>query len=181
MIGVRVDDIAFFEGDAIARPVNAELEPTTTLTRRLEQAGGAALVRQLRVQEPLPVGSAVVTGSGAGASAGTGAAERSDLRVPFLIHAVVMSATEPVTRGSVRRATTSALQRATDWGLERVAFAPFGLGAGNLDIEDSAEVMIDAMVQHLARSRAPLDVTVVVESDEEAKAFASRLPPAAPS
>lgn len=174
MIEVRVDDIAFFEGDAIARPVNAELEPTTTLTRRLEQAGGPALVRQLRVHEPLPVGSAIVTGSGGGG--GGTEPERSDLRVPFIIHAVVMSATEPVTRGSVRRATTSALQRAADWGLERVAFAPFGLGAGNLDIEDSADLMIDAMQQHLARARLPTSVTVVVESDEEARAFTSRLP-----
>lgn len=162
MIDVRVDDLAFFDGEAIARPVNAELEATTPVMRRLERAGGEALAKQLRVQEPLAVGSAVVTGAG-------------ELAVQFLIHGVVASATEPVTRRSVARATTSALQRAVDWGMQRIAFAPFGLGAGNLDVDDSADVMVDAIQQHLARARGPASVTVIVETDDEARAFSTRL------
>jgi O-acetyl-ADP-ribose deacetylase (regulator of RNase III) len=158
VITVRVDDLAFYEGEAIARPVTAELGPTTTLLRRLEGAAGEALLRQLRLQEPLPVGSAIVTGAGA-------------LGVELLIHAVVRSDTEPVTPGSVRRAVQSALQRASDWQIARVAFPPFGLGAGNLDIEESAQIMIETMRRHEAVSSHPAEITVVVENDEERAAF----------
>ena len=153
-----MDDLAFYAGEAIARPVTAELGPTTALLRRLEASAGEALLRQLQLQEPLPVGSAIVTGAGA-------------LGVELLIHAVVMSDHEPVTAGTVKRAVQSALQRASDWQIGRVAFPPFGLGAGNLDIEDSAQVMIETMRRHEAVAAWPTEITVVVENDDERAAF----------
>ena len=158
MITVRLDDLAFYDGEAIARPVTADLGPTTALLRRLEQAAGEPLLRQLRLQEPLPVGSAIVTGAGA-------------LGVELLIHAVVMSDREPVTAAGVKRAVQSALQRASDWQIGRVAFPPFGLGAGNLEIEDSARIMIETMRRHEAVSSHPTEITVVVETDDERAAF----------
>lgn len=161
MIEVRVDDLAFFEGEAIARPVNAMLQATTSVMRRLELAGGSALAAQLRVADPLPVGSAVVTGAG-------------DLPVDLLIHGVVSSDTEPVTRDTVRRAVTSVLQRAADWQVTRLALSPFGLGPGNLDIEDSADVMLDAITRHLAAARHPTAVTIIVETPDEAEIFGAR-------
>jgi O-acetyl-ADP-ribose deacetylase len=164
VIRVRVDDLAFFTGDAIARPVNASLGATTPLVRRLEKAAGEALARQLMPNEPLAVGSAVVTGAGA-------------LEAELLIHAVVSSDTEAATTSSVRRATVSALQRAVDFQVAHLAMAPFGLGAGNLDIEDSAAVMLEVLAAHLAAARFPREVTIVVETADEEAAFAARLPP----
>ncbi len=55
VIQVRIDDLAYARGDAIAWPVNAELKPMTPLLRRLEVAGGRALASQLRTQDSLPV------------------------------------------------------------------------------------------------------------------------------
>ena len=127
MIEVRTDDLAFVTADAIARPVDAELRATTPLMRRLELAGGEKLTRHLRVNEPLAVGSAVVTSAG-------------DLGVELLIHGVVSSDVEPPTRATVRQAVSSALQRAADWQIAHLAIAPFGIGVGNLDVEDSAQV-----------------------------------------
>ena len=161
-VSVRVDDLAFFDGSAIARPVNAELGATTSLLRRLETAGGEKLLRQLRVSEPLAVGSAVVTGAGA-------------LGVELMIHAVVMSVAERVSRDSVRRAALSALQRAADWEISHLGMAPFGLGAGNLDPDESADAMMDVIFRHLGRVRYPERVTIVVENEDEERAFASRL------
>jgi O-acetyl-ADP-ribose deacetylase (regulator of RNase III) len=161
-VEVRIDDLAFTDADALARPVTATLQATTPLLRRVELAGGASLLAQLRTAEPLAVGSAIVTGAG-------------DLGVELMVHAVVSSVDEPVTRGSVRRALASALQRAGDWGVRHLALPPFGLGAGNLAIEDSAEVMMDVIGRHMRAQRAPLRVTVVVESDGEAEAFLARV------
>ena len=171
-LAVLLDDLAFFSGDAIARPVSAELAATTALGRRLETAAldgerGAALARQLgspgaEGREPLAVGAAVVTGAGA-------------LGVELLVHAVVRSRDERVTRDTVRRATTSALQRAADFQVEHLGLPPFGLGAGNLDPDDAAEAMADAIVRHLERAAWPRRVTVVVETEDERRAFGARL------
>ncbi len=162
MIDVRVDDLVFAEGDAIAWPVTAELRATTPLLRRVEAAGGSRLAAQLRVQEPLPVGSAVVTGAG-------------DLAVELLVSAVIMSDTEPVSPASVRRAFTSALQRAVDWQIGHLLCPPFGLGAGNLGLEESAELMVEAIVRHRARVAFPERVTVIVETPLEQEIFEARL------
>jgi serine/threonine-protein kinase len=156
---VRVDDLAFYEGDAVIWPVTADLAATTPLLRRLEQAAGPELASQLRLTEPLAVGSAIVTGAG---------------RLPagMLVHAVIASDAEPVSATTVRRALLSALERAEGWALGRVAVAPMGLGAGNLDLEESSRVMVHAIVQHLERGAShPAQVTVVTESEEEAAVF----------
>ena len=158
MIEVRTDDLAFVTADAIARPVDAELRATTPLMRRLEVAGGETLARHLRVNEPLAVGSAVVTPAGA-------------LGVELLIHGVVSSDTEPVTRTSVRQAVSSALQRAADWGIEHLALPPFGIGAGNLDVEESAELIADAIRRHRQSAKFPTTITIVVETAFEHDVF----------
>lgn len=158
MFTIVVDDLAFVTADAIARPVDAELRAITPVVRRLEQAGGERLLRQLRVNEPLDVGAAVVTGSGG-------------IAAPLMIHAVVATETEPVSRAGVRRATLSALQRAHDFDIRTLAMAPFGLGAGNLEVEDSAREMCQAIREHARRAAQPSSITIVVENDYEGEAF----------
>lgn len=157
-IAVSIDDLAFVAADAVARPVNAELRAVTPVIRRLEQAAGDGLLRQLQLSHPLEVGAAVVTGAGA-------------LEADLMIHAVVSTQVEPVSRDGVRRATASALQRAHDFAIERLAIAPFGLGAGNLDIDDAACTMVAALRAHRGHRPCPATVTIVVESDLEAEAF----------
>lgn len=158
MITVLVDDLAFVAADAIARPVNAELRASTPVMRRLEQAGGTSFISQLRVNVPLDVGAAVVTGGG-------------DLAAPLVIHGVVSTETEAVSRSGVRRATLSALQRARDFDIAHLAMAPFGLGAGNLDVDDAARTMAEAIREHIGRGGQPTSITLVVESDFEAENF----------
>src|SRR5689334_4675718 len=126
--------------------------------RRLEIAGGEALARHLRVNEPLAVGSAVVTPAGA-------------LGVELLIHGIVSSDQEPVSRATVRQAVSSALQRAADWGIDHLAMTPFGIGVGNLDVEDSAEVTAEALRRHRQAATQPRRLTIIVETDFERDVF----------
>jgi O-acetyl-ADP-ribose deacetylase (regulator of RNase III) len=132
--------------------------------RRLEQAAGAALHGQLRLTEELPVGAAVVTGSG-------------DLPAELLIHGVVSSDEEPVTRATVRLALMSAMQRAVAFEIRELAIAPFGLGAGNLDIEESADVMIEVLTEHMRRAQFPTAVIIIAETEFEEQIIRSRLRP----
>jgi len=162
VIEVRVEDLAFYSGDAIIRPATATLGATTPLLRRLELAGGQKLLDQLAVSEPLAIGAAVVTGAG-------------ELPVQFLVHAIVSSTTERVTRDGVRRAFRSALERVSAWQMADVAIPPLGLGAGNLDIEESAMVMADELARHSAMATFPKKITLVAETADEAQELESAL------
>jgi O-acetyl-ADP-ribose deacetylase (regulator of RNase III) len=158
VIDVRVEDLAFYAGDAIIRPATATLGATTPLLRRLELAGGPKLLEQLVVAEPLAVGSAVVTSAG-------------ELPVGLLVHAIVSSPTERVSRDGVRRAFRSALERALAWQIAEVAVPPLGLGAGNLDIDQSAVLMADELARHFTSAEFPRRVTLIAETADEAHAL----------
>lgn len=161
-IEIRVDDLAFFEGEAIARPANAMLGATTPVMRKLERAAGAGFPDKVRPREPLPVGAAVVTNAG-------------KLGVELLVHGVVSSDDEPVSRETVRLAMMSALQRAVAFQIRELAIAPFGLGAGNLDIEDSAEIMLDVLTVHMRSAPYPTSVVIFAETPLEEEVLRARL------
>ncbi len=161
MIQVVVDDLAFIEADAIVRPATASLEPTTPSLRRLEHVGGPTFWQRLSVQDPLPVGAAVVTGAG-------------ELAADLVIHAIITSVTEPVTVAGVYQALISVWQRAADWQLARVAIPPIGTGAGNLSMEDAADV-IRGTLPDVEHGPFPRQVTIVVQNEQEKAVFDARL------
>lgn len=161
-IEIRVDDLAFWEGEAIARPVNAMLGATTPIMRKLERAAGAGFADKIRPREPLPVGAATVTNAG-------------ELSVELMIHGVVSSDDEPVTRDTVRLALMSAMQRAVAFQIREVAIAPFGLGAGNLDIEDSAEIMLDVLTAHMRNAVYPSHIVIFAETEFEEQMLRAQL------
>jgi serine/threonine-protein kinase len=154
VIRVAVDDLAFVTADAVVRPATARLDPTTPALRRLEQVGGAAFWGQLTVQQDLGVGAAVVTAGG-------------DLPAQFVIHAIIMSATEPITPHGIRRALRSSLQRAVDWAFASLAVPLVGTGAGGVGAEEAAAILCDELHTHLQQAAYPTDVCIVVEREEE--------------
>jgi O-acetyl-ADP-ribose deacetylase (regulator of RNase III) len=159
VIQVVVDDLALVQSDAIVRPATARLHPTTPAARRLEQLGGTEFARRLLVLNDLAVGAAVVTAAG------------GDLPAEFVIHAIVQSEAEPVTKRSVEVAWRSALQRAREWEFARLSAPPLGIGAGNLPLEEAADIMIGVLAAHLGSAPLPADVCFVVETPEEREVF----------
>src|SRR5207244_12497068 len=125
--------------------------PPTPGARRLATVGGAEVAGHLRLHKELPVGAAVVTAGG------------GDLPAEFVIHAVIRSDTEPVTRDGVARAWRSALQQVQEWEFGTVTVPPIGTGAGNLTVEDAAEIMVPILNVHLRNAALPADVPFVVE------------------
>src|SRR3989442_8583911 len=133
---VVVHDRASFAADAPVRPATTRLDPTAAALRRLEILGGAELQNRIRLSRELAVGAAVVTAAG------------GELPAEFVIHAVIRSDTEPITRGNVARAWLSALHQAQEWEFAHVSAPPLGTGAGNLTLEDSAEIMATVLHAH---------------------------------
>ncbi len=162
MIHVVVDDLAFVEADAIVRPTTSRLEPVSSSLNRLDEMGGTAFRQQLHVGEELSVGAAVVTGGGG-------------LAAELVIHAVISAPGDPPTRGGVARALQSVLERAGDWQVTHLALPPVGVGPGNLSVEESAQVIRDALRVIPDTAAHPRDVTIVVDREEDRDIFEAHL------
>ncbi len=163
MIRVVVDDLAFLAADAVVRPATTRLAPTTPAVRRLETVAGPRFADRLRLQKELAVGAAVVTAGG------------GDLPAEFVIHAVIQSDTEPVTRDGVARAWRSTLQQAQEWEFSSVTAPPLGTGAGNLSMEDAADIMVPILKAHLGSATFPGSVSIVVETPADRETFEAAL------
>ena len=163
MIRVVVDDLAFLAAVAVVRPATTRLDPTTPAVRRLETVGGTEFTRGLQVHKELAVGAAVVTAGG------------GDLPAEFVIHAVIQSDTEPVTRDGVARAWRATLHQAQEWEFTSLTVPPIGTGAGNLSVEDTAAIMMPILKTHLANAAFPASVSIVVETPEERDVFEAAL------
>ena len=154
MIDVVVDDLASIEADAVVRPATDALEPTSAALRQLERIGGSRFQQQLETRVPLVVGAATVTGAG-------------DLPAEFVIHAIIRSQCEPVSRSGVQRALVSVLHQAVAWQFQALALPPVGIGPGNLPLE----ILCDVLHSHLRTQAFPSKVTIVVETDEDKMVF----------
>jgi O-acetyl-ADP-ribose deacetylase (regulator of RNase III) len=162
MIRVVRGELAEAGAQAILRPVTSDWAAVTPAMRRLEVAAGADLERQCRSLGELPVGSAVVTGAG-------------DLAAEFMIHVVVRSIEQRVTASGVRRAFVAGLRRLEEWGIRRVAMPLLGTGAGNLDAEESAALLVGVLADAEAGGWAPAEVFIVADSDYEESATLTRV------
>jgi O-acetyl-ADP-ribose deacetylase (regulator of RNase III) len=158
-----VDDIASYAADALVRPATTRLDPTSAALRALETRGGHEFQRRIRLSHELAVGAAVVTAAG------------GDLPAEFVIHAVIRSETEPVTRGSVARAWLSTLHQAQEWQFAHLSAPPLGIGAGNLPLEDAAEIMATVLHAHRGGAEFPADVSFIVERAEDQEVFEAAL------
>ncbi|MCI0434958.1 MAG: macro domain-containing protein [Gemmatimonadetes bacterium] len=162
MISVVRGALAETDAQALLRPVTAEWGAVNPAMRRLELAAGPEVDRMCRSLGELPVGSAVVTGAG-------------ELPAEFMVHVVVRSADVPVSSGAVGRALRAGLRRLEEWGVGRAAMPPLGTGAGNLDAEESAALMVPILMEHLETDRDPREIVIVTDSDYEQDVFERRL------
>lgn len=154
MIAVVVDDLAFLQVDAVLRPATDRLDPVASVSSRLDQLAGPRFAAERQVQSPLEVGSAVVTAAG-------------DLAAPFVVHVVIRSDETNPTRDTIRRALTSAWQRASAWGLDIVAAPAVGAGAGQLGLAEAAELMARTFVDHRRTAESPSELRIVVDREED--------------
>ena len=159
MIEVRVGELAEATADAYVRPVSTDFSAVSPAMRRFDQAAGDAVAEQCQMLGELPMGSAVITAAG-------------ELPGSLIIHAAVRSPAENSSRSVVRQAFLNALRRAGEWGASSLAIAPLGTGAGNLDAETAADIMIEVLADYAKTVEGPERVVVMVEDAYQEAAFA---------
>ncbi|HSG46935.1 MAG TPA: macro domain-containing protein [Longimicrobiales bacterium] len=153
-------DLARAEAECVLRPVRADGAAVTAASRRVEAGAGARVADRVAAQGDSPVGTAFITPAG-------------ELSTAFLVHVVVQSVDEPVSTLSVQRGLLNALRRAADFGIASMALPPLGGGAGSLDAEEKARVVVEVLLNHVAEGQPPLEFQIVVESEYEESVFRS--------
>ncbi len=165
MIDVRRENLVTADVECVLRSVGSTLEPLTAVGREVGAAAGEDLLERIEQMGDLPVGGAVITPAG-------------NLSASFIVHVALQSREEPVSVGSVRKALVNALRHICRMDVETLALPPLGTGAGNLHVDAAAEVMFEVLRGHMEGEEYPQEVTVMVASEYELQAFASRLEPA---
>jgi O-acetyl-ADP-ribose deacetylase (regulator of RNase III) len=158
MIRVVLSGPAEVQAEAILRSVSSDLEADTAFSRELEIRAGTDLSARLQAMGELPVGAALITPGG-------------ELSAGFLIHVVLQSPEERITSQGLRTALQNGLRRAEEWGLETLAVPPLGTGAGKLDADEAASVMVPLISDHLRVSKNPREVIIVVGTSYERDVF----------
>jgi O-acetyl-ADP-ribose deacetylase (regulator of RNase III) len=158
MIRVLLSHARDVEAQAILRSVYSNLEADTPFSRALELLAGPEVTERLLATGDLPIGAAAITPGG-------------DTGRSFLIHVVVQSVDEPVTTEGIRSALLNGLRRAEEWGLESLALPPLGTGAGNLEADEVAGVMVPLLYRHLQGGGVLSDVSILVGTAFEEDVF----------
>ena len=158
MITVRVGRLDETESEGLLRPVRSDFTGITGASRRVEASAGEKVRARLEGMGELPVGGAVVTPGG-------------ELHATFIIHAVVESPEESLSAFGVQRALVNGLRRAREWEMASLSLPPLGLGAGALEPEDWANMVVELLVDHLREGEPPREITIVVESEYEEDLF----------
>ena len=150
--------------DAIVRAADAYLSPVGAASSALDLAGGAPFVEQRRVNAPLEVGSAVVTGGG-------------NLTAEFVLHVVLQDEERSASRDILRRALLHAWHRAEGWQLSTVAAAASGLG---LPLEEAAALLVETFHDRAGSTGYPAELLIVVDDADQRGALGAllSLPPA---
>ncbi|HXI19579.1 MAG TPA: macro domain-containing protein [Gemmatimonadales bacterium] len=148
--------------DAVVRAADERLEAVGDSSSALDECAGERFLEQRRVQAPLDIGAAVITGAGG-------------LAAEFVLHIVVQGEDRPVTRDTVRKALISAWHRAEGWQLTTVAAPLAGLAGTALSIEEAALALVETFRDRPSSTGFPAELQVVVRNDDERSAVTAFL------
>jgi O-acetyl-ADP-ribose deacetylase (regulator of RNase III) len=158
MIKVIKGDLTEISADAVINAANNQLSMQAGVAGAIKRKGGSTIEAEAVAGGPVPVGEAVVTGAGA-------------LKARYVIHAVVMGPDRVTDVETVRLATRNALRRAGELGLKSVVFPALGTGAGGLDLDLAAAVMVSEVRSHMARGTELEEVLFALFDEKGCRAF----------
>jgi len=161
-ISVVIGDIAQTDTDAVVNAANTALWMGGGVAGALKRAGGDSIEQEAIALGPVPLGDAVITGAGS-------------LPTKFVIHAASMPQGGQATALTVRAATASALEIASERGLRSIALPALGTGAGECGLEDAARVICTTIQEHCRKYDLPEEIRIVVLNETYAKVFRAAL------
>ena len=159
-VTVRVlqGDICDRSVEAVVNAANNQLWMGAGVAGAIKRRGGPEIEREAVAKGPIPVGDAVATDAGA-------------LEAKHVIHAAVMGADLATDARIIARVTRSALRLADELGLRSIAFPALGTGVGGFDLRECAQIMREAVLEHIAGGTELTLVEFVLFGEQAYKEF----------
>src|SRR5262252_4561621 len=146
-------DITTVEAEAIVNSANNDLVLGGGVSGAIRRVAGPAVQEECHKIGTIPLGTAVITTGG-------------QLKAQWIIHAAVNPLGLWADAKSVRNATRSALKKAEEKKVRRLAFPAIGTGAGALPVERCADILIEEVTRHCADDQTALEEVMFVLYDE---------------
>jgi len=155
-------DITRLEFDALVNAANNHLWMGGGVAGALKRAGGQEIEDEAVPMGPIPVGTAVATGSG-------------KLKARYIIHGAVMGQDLRTDADKIRQVTRSCMEKADELGIKSIAFPALGTGVGGFPLRECARIMFDEVHRYLAGKTKLKLVTFVLYDDRSYRAFENEL------
>jgi len=157
-IYISQGDITDMPVEAIVNPANTDLVMDAGVSAAIRRKGGERIQEECERLAPLRLGATAVTTGG-------------NLKALFVIHAATIRPGEKAMAESIRLATRQILFRAEEKTIKSLALPAIGTGAAGFPVEDCAQIMLKAVLEHI-RIRTSLEkIHFVLYDDAAFKAF----------
>ena len=156
------EDITEMEVDAFVFDVTEDLKLGSGFGGAIQQRGGIVIQKELDEIGTCPTGEAVVTEAGI-------------LKADWIIHANGPKFREEDEEGKLRKTVQSALARAEEKGVKRLAFPPMGTGLYQVPLDLCSRVMVETITEHLANGSSLEEVLIVAPDNREFNPFKAQI------
>jgi O-acetyl-ADP-ribose deacetylase (regulator of RNase III) len=155
---LKKGDLTALDIEAIVFYAQPDLKLGAGFGNAISVRGGPSIQEELKSLGSISVGEAVITGAG-------------ELKSKFIIHAVGPRFQEPDTEEKLYKTVQSVLNLAEEKGITRIAFPPMGTGFYGIPLDVCANVMLNAIRNHLGGKSNFSEVLICVMDNREYTAF----------
>ena len=155
-------DITDMEIEAFVFDITEDVKLGSGFGGAIQQRGGIVIQKQLDEVGSCPTGEAVVTEAGI-------------LKADWIIHANGPKFREEDEENKLRKTVQSALARAEEKGVKRLAFPPMGTGLYQVPLDLCTRVMVETISQHLENGSTLDEVLIVAPDNREFNPFKAQI------
>ena len=155
-------DITDMEIEAFVFDITDDVKLGSGFGGAIQQRGGIVIQKQLDEIGSCPTGEAVVTEAGI-------------LKADWIIHANGPKFREEDEEAKLRQTVQSALARAEERGVKRLAFPPMGTGLYQVPLDLCTRVMVDTISEHLGNGSTLDEVLIVAPDNREFNPFKAKI------
>ena len=156
------EDITEMEVDAFVFDITEDVKLGSGFGSAIQQRGGIVIQKELDEIGSCPTGEAVVTEAGI-------------LKADWIIHANGPKFREEDEEDKLRKTIQSALARAEEKGVKRLAFPPMGTGLYQVPLDLCSRVMVDTITEHLTNGSTLEEVLIVAPDNREFDPFKAQI------
>jgi O-acetyl-ADP-ribose deacetylase (regulator of RNase III) len=148
--------------EAFVFDIDSDMKLGAGFGSAIQRRGGIVIQKELEQIGSCPTGEAVVTQAGI-------------LKADYIIHVNGPKFREDDEEEKLRSATESALRRADEKGIKRLAFPPIGTGLYQVPMDLCVRVMVDTVAEHLQNNTTLEEVLFVTMDQREYDPFKDRI------